>query len=790
MTGSRLTVYDSIGTGHIFKTYFDMTLVEERNKIHTLDVDLLGIDAADYTILAYNSLLTFEEYQPATLTYVELFRGYIRQTKKISYGGMRVSAQSPGILFYDRSWSNRTDAEFINQPHSTVVSAVASGIMSTGTNAITDKITIQFDLNNKLQSIAQLANIMGGEWWTDTGIVLEDRINVALSRYTAASVATFQVGQSSKIADDNVDDRIYNCISVLGQGDGINQITAFSYGFTNTYTDLDDVGGTKYLNSNSTEFYVTDAAGMASANGIVYIGSEKIKYASRTGSRCYTLTTWNGTAWVARSFENGSYAHTKGSRVWYAGTTTTEFTKTAPQTGSSVQIYGIKEYPHYDKSIARTIGGNVIGDWSSAGLPKDIDPMDYAAKVAKIVFDRYKTPLRTLTITKSSNKVGTLQIGQTITVIDTKQNLNSSFKVYKIQYKKTKGRISVQITCNSLLYTSFTQMDEIKKNMDTSGIYGQGATNIYQINAAENVDLTHPMNLRFYLPEEAVAVNSIKLNFKMKNYRADSTATSAESAHTHTIAGTATLSGGGSTSGMGASLQGANSGTAQFSASVGSSWVTIASTAIGAAYGEGGCFVYASIDTSPLTVAAAVDLRVQCGTGRYYPGSSGTIFNMHKDPSAIGIMDFAAWVGEYVGGKTLLLQAKQDSGTTQTMTGGWCWNSIEDHSHSTPNHTHPIAAQATSAGSAHTHAIGYGIYENTIEFTPPGTVTVAIGLDGGSMTTVGTYSANQTAIELSDIINFEKSNWYNIRITPAAGAYNGRMRIEANVFQQIYIESK
>ncbi len=90
-------------------------------------------------------------------------------------------------------------------------------------------------------------------------------------------------------------------------------------------------------------------------------------------------------------------------------------------------------------------------------------------------------------------------------------------------------------------------------------------------------------------------------------------------------------------------------------------------------------------------------------------------------------------------------------------------------------------------------ALDFGIYENKAEFTPPGTVTVKIGEDTVTPYTAVTGSpfvVDQNNIDLVDDFDFQNNKWYIIEITPTASTYFGRMRIEASVYIQVYIESK
>jgi hypothetical protein len=65
------------------------------------------------------------------------------------------------------------------------------------------------------------------------------------------------------------------------------------------------------------------------------------------------------------------------------------------------------------------------------------------------------------------------------------------------------------------------QMKSTKEEAEKLSKYMQGATNIYSINESENCDDSHYLNLKFFIPNEAIAINKVLLNFKLKDFRID-----------------------------------------------------------------------------------------------------------------------------------------------------------------------------------------------------------------------------------------------------------------------------
>jgi hypothetical protein len=87
--------------------------------------------------------------------------------------------------------------------------------------------------------------------------------------------------------------------------------------------------------------------------------------------------------------------------------------------------------------------------------------------------------------------------------------------------------------------------------------------------------------------------------------------------------------------------------------------------------------------------------------------------------------------------------------------------------------------------ATHTHSstLTYAISEETL--TSP-SVDIYVGEDEGSMSLVGTYTTDQTEIDLTDVVKtVGAGKWIDVQFRP-----NKNMRIEADTIVQIFIESK
>jgi len=311
----------------------------------------------------------------------------------------------------------------------------------------------------------------------------------------------------------------------------------------------------------------------------------------------------------------------------------------------------------------------------------------------------------------------------------------------------------------------------------------QGSTNIYQVNLSENCSSGKYLDLRFYIPEDAIAINRVKVNFKLKPFRAYETTNQNESSHTHgipslTVNGTSTQS---NTSG----------GTTPSSIAGVSVWGTFT-----VRYADGNhkslAYVYKNVVGNPPYYTTRVQCMLMNITGStksvtpYYElpcGSSGS-FEINYSLSNNSVV---SW--EYGYSST-----SNETGYYKCYDNNFncssCKGQIENiyththgsHSHSIPSLTvngSTTQSSTSNAGSAHTHGINFGIYEESLSGQ---SVDIYSGIDG-SESFVGTYNSDQTDLLINNIN--VAGNWYNIQFRP-----NKNMRIEANVYIQVFLNSR
>lgn len=118
-----------------------------------------------------------------------------------------------------------------NQTNTTIVNDILSGQpIGVGTiDAYSDLLTIRFNDENKLKSLARISNITSQDWWVDFSF----NFNSIEHRGSTTSVQTFRAEKNISTPTYDEDySTIINKITVYGAGDGINQLRATSEDLT------------------------------------------------------------------------------------------------------------------------------------------------------------------------------------------------------------------------------------------------------------------------------------------------------------------------------------------------------------------------------------------------------------------------------------------------------------------------------------------------------------------------------------------------------------------------------
>lgn len=241
----------------------------------------------------------------------------------------------------------------------------------------------------------------------------------------------------------------------------------------------------------------------------------------------------------------------------------------------------------------------------------------------------------------------------------------------------------------------------------------------------------HPLEMLFKIVSEMTAIQSVKLSFKIRNFRAYAKGVPSGGGHT-------TPSGGGATSGS----KGTPSGGGSTSGSATHNHPGSTAESAGA-----------EAHRHKVTIYEESSLYMQVG---WQGGHFAHDFRGHGDKHPISGLP-ETWVGHSHG---------------LNITGDGA------HSHSTPNHTHPNHTHSTPSHthtvSNHTHSLTFGIYEDSQS------PTINIWIDNGSGygNSIGSYNSDTEDIDITAHIS--GTGFKQVKFTS-----NKRTRISAFVLCKV-----
>jgi hypothetical protein len=585
-------------------------------------------------------------------------------------------------------------------------------------------ITIRFEYGNRLKALAALSDAIDYEWWVATtgDDYNTDKFNIASYKGSQSSVKTYAItGASANCARTSREKDVSNMVNyvhILGYGDGVNQISTSIYSASNTYSTL-----SADITSSSTTISLVDASDFDSS-GTVRIAEEQITYTGKSGNN---LTGCGRGA-------NGTTAKAHKKSVYIEQ----YYTLASPESGSSVDTYGKMEYTVIDRTLINEETAELIA--------------------TKYLLERM-TPIIRIKVAPNEplGDIEDLETGDLVTVTDAEAETDGDYRVVGLEYVSDYGVISLEVELSNRSLEFMEQMQKQREEAESMEKYMQGATNIYAITEYENCDNSKPLNLRFWLPSEAVAVNHVKLRFGTQKFRAYGETTT-PSPGSSKVAASSTYSG---------------------SQNFTNTWKTVASFTTSSDNIEG-IFINFGIEIYDYTGAdpdGTVDFNYRIYDGStYYPSSGGSNLsggNCEFDAPVFYSPNISMFIPGNKKNTTFSFQVREShSGVT------WYANATGDY----------------LTLSQHTHDMDFGIYEETFPAGSP-QVKVEVGAEGSesevsgspfNATDGGTHDVDIT----SEVAGVGAGNWINIKFTPQSGSDHNRLRIEANAYVQIFIESE
>ena len=781
------------GTEYFFQSF---KVINKLNQPSSFEVSLMDVTSSD-TNVAYGMPIMFFIGNKLFL------KGRMDRPKFMTDGYANVKGLGMEAALKDKIVTALTSAtaygtnrfQYTNVNSNTIVNqicslngdGVAPWVVQPLVNTNFGLLSMRFENVDKMTAVATTSdsctNDVGSsyDWWISQDIneapnaFATDYFNISTRRGISSPTYTFYVSgdnlQNAVSTDREQDyESTATYVNINGYGDGINQIRTSCFNNTG-----DGVSSPRYTLTTQaiTATYkgnMTVADSSKLTAGIAIMGEERV-----------TFTVVNGTTINLTARGTGSTtATTHPHGIYIANWIDPAESNIANwETGSAMKTQDRKEV-----SLDAT---NII----------DIDTLQLIA--TRTLLDRMNVPERiTLNPEDPFDATTNVNLGDAVTIVDADVGLNGTYRIVseELDYGDS-GVIITYEASNRHLYL-LESMNQIKTTGQNEAVASQGATNCWQLPIYENCSNSKPLNIRFYIPTEAVAINKLTLSFKMKNYRAYETAASSTTTN----------------DGIGFNQQQMRGeGMAYIS-----KYLPIMA---GTLYSNTGGLLPTAIDGD-----GNVDTWYN---GCDYAACSGGISWANKTWTGTPYLTLAVpspFTGTFYKHVVYLCVHNQSGGTlsynwdvhlntsggTELATG--TISSLADHGFKrvkvldtttdyTENNFYVGVDQAfnataemdyssmwveiyTYSNQAHTHGITYGIYDSDA-YTA--NVAVKCGPEGSETTmTSSPFTSDTNDIDLTNggAIAYAAGNWYNVCLTPSTG----NMRIEANAFIQVFIRSR
>lgn len=646
--------------------YTGFEFIEQKNLIGKFQLDLVSItdvekadvaEGKDVQLRFANNLVfkgtiespEYKSYEFATVSGFGTVETYLKNATVEWRRGKSLCDpdSSTGRPVYTFGSQDPDSATISGASSIDIIGGQISGVsaVSVNTNDYLGNIVARSDQDNILSFVDGVVRNLSGVWWTSYGDWPYDNnfFNVSTTRGTGDPIKVFNVSgdnQNSNGSKREIDEEVlWNSITLLGYGDGNNQIKSVVYHGTDNFTRLD-------LNCDiSDETCTVQDGNVLSDDGTVWIGMEKCNF-----TRLGDVLTISGVSGESRFTKKGgtdlnsydhlsAYSHSRDVVVFDA-----TYTEASTDGNSRIDDNGLRQKTIIDKSVLNQ------------------DALDQGA--VNILVNHYDLRERIKIIPSDLYECleAGLKVGDTVTVNDVDSGLSGNYVIVGQKLRSNEGFEQLEYELNNTGSTFTQDLRETQSIAKISSQYMQGATTAFNVQSYENCDNTNPLNIRVYLPPDIINLNKAILSFKIKDYRSYTSASESNTDSTNVFTEAFTSS----------------------TDSITSSWKDILTTQPTSDTFElvfYSWWAYSSGDTNLSLIIRIYDQT----RDEYYPNSSGDLVNLNNDEAHTTYI--VPW---NMNGHTVKLQAKSLGATTNVF------NSHAVIGHGT--HTHNMDYAITTSG--------------------------------------------------------------------------------------------
>ena len=470
--------------------------VEKRlNEVDTFKFEAFQ-DSDDPVVEESSEILVFDEGD-------FVFKGYVTNPERDNSATIEIEGEGASNLLLNRKTKRN---EFKDERASFIVKQLLpTDVVQEGTIEQSPFTSLNFDHDNIVRAIAGAANAVGYDWvlrqepgddYQQDFLDFKDRIG------SSSVVETFTIGENAQLVEtEEDDDFVSNDITLLGYGDGNNQIEARVWAAAADFTQLDG----ELAETATGTFTVNDTSVLGSTGDTVKVkvGVEIIRADIQDGT---TLNIQDRAVGDFDKAETKQITHRDDISVWLYENETqgrgpfTPETRDSAEAGSSIAENGVKQNRETDRTILELPTLEQVAD--------------------RELRDRYRDA-KSIKVKPSKAEIGdAVQLGDEVKVVDNEfTGIDDSFKVIGKDFGRRGGLQGTTLVLRNRSRRLVERLSEVERDRDTLNAHMQGATNIDSQNFSDNADSDNPLNAKLRVPDDAVAVNKTEVTFTRQSFR-------------------------------------------------------------------------------------------------------------------------------------------------------------------------------------------------------------------------------------------------------------------------------
>jgi len=388
---------------------------ETDNEISVFELELVGTTSSERTTDLLQDKVVRIESQGKLI-----FKGIVERPEYATAGEVKLSGYGAGESYCKRITADVTgSANSLSPPKRPIYENIAfqtiageqlANVSQVSLDSIDNgadfgNASIRGDYINSMDFLSNLAISKGAKWWFYYGTVSpfnDNFFHVASSRGSISSVKTFSIAGDNQNADLTKNEQdfenLFNSVTILGFGDGINQLSSTNFHATTTRSTL-----SSNISAVDTIIPLVDASSFPLA-GQVWIGAELVTYTAKSGNNLTGALRAKKQELIDNFDDNSLQNFSAG---WVSGATVTE-------TSNQLQFFSGVAFSHVlvknnvtAKKETSIFGktGSVSGVQWSTGLYQDNNEAIYAEILVKNSGDDVNSYLVTLIRRTNGNPI-------------------------------------------------------------------------------------------------------------------------------------------------------------------------------------------------------------------------------------------------------------------------------------------------------------------------------------------------------------------------------------------------